>query len=154
MASLKMVAEEIAEPVAEEFGRAVEEINFGQGIDVVLRNMARRVDSAEVRYFATAVIVQRETGGNLVAILEKTSDIIRKKFRLRERIKALAAEGKISAIILLALPFFVATAVFTLNPEYITVLINDPVGPYVLTAAGFMMSFGSYVMYRLVQLDM
>lgn len=154
MASLKMVAEEIAQPVAEEFGRAVEEINFGRGIEVVLRNMARRIDSAEVRYFATAVIIQRETGGNLVAILEKTSEIIRKKFRFRERVKALSAEGKISAMILVALPNLVAIAIFTLNPEYISVLVDDPVGPYIVTIAVAMMSFGSFVMYRLVQLDM
>lgn len=154
MASLKMVAEEISVPVAEEFGRAVEEINFGRSVDLVLLNMARRIDSAEVRYFATAVIIQRETGGNLVAILEKTSEIIRKKFRFRERVKALSAEGKISAMILVALPNLVALAVFTLNPKYISVLVTDPIGPYLITAAIVMMLFGSFVMYRLVQLDM
>lgn len=154
LASFKMVAEEMAAPVGEEFGRVVEEINFGGNLEATLHNFARRVDSTELRYFVTSVIIQRETGGNLVEILEKISETIRKKFRFREKVKALTAEGKISAYILVALPFLIALAVSVLNRKYISVLLTDPVGHYLLMGASVMMAFGIFVIFRLVQLDM
>lgn len=154
LASLKMVSEEMPSPINEEFAIVVEEINFGKSIDSTLRNFANRVDSTELRYFVTAIIIQRETGGNLVEILEKISAVIRKKFRFRDRVRALSAEGKISAIILVALPFCVALAVSILNRAYVAVLITDPIGPYLITTGIVMMSIGSFIIYKLVQLDM
>jgi tight adherence protein B len=154
LASFKMVAEELADPIGEEFRRIVEEINFGRDVDSSLRNFARRVDSPELKFFVTAVIIQRETGGNLVEMLQKISEIIRRKFRFREKVKTLSAEGKLSAIILLALPFLVGAAIITLNPEYIMILVSDPIGPYAIAIALTMMSIGSFIMYRLVQLDL
>ncbi len=154
LASFKMVAEEMADPIGEEFNRVVEEINFGRDLDPSLRNFARRVDSQELKFFVTSVIIQRETGGNLVEMLQKISEVVRRKFRFREKVQTLSAEGKLSAAILLALPFLVATAIITLNPEYIMVLISDPIGPYAIAIALVMMSIGSFIMYRLVQLDM
>lgn len=154
MSSFKMVAEEMSAPVSEEFGRVVDEVNFGNDLETTLHNFARRVDSTELRFFVTSVIIQRETGGNLVEILDKISETIRKKFRFRERVKALTAEGKVSAYILVALPFLIALAVTVLNPGYISVLVTDPVGPYLIVGACVSMSIGSFIMYRLVQLDM
>ncbi len=154
MASFKMVAEEIADPVGEEFNRVVDEINFGRDLDSTLRNFSRRIDSPELRFFVTSVIIQRETGGNLVELLVRISEVIRKKFRFREKVKALTGEAKMSAIILLALPFFAGAAILLLNPEYISVLFDDPVGPYAIATALIMMSIGSFIMYKLTQLDM
>lgn len=154
LASFKMVAEEMAAPVGEEFARIVDEINFGIDINSTLRNFSRRIDSQELKFFVTSVIIQRETGGNLVEMLQKISEVIRKKFRFREKVKSLSAEGKLSAMILLALPFFAAAAIIALNPEYILVLLTDPIGPYMIAIALTMMSIGSFIMYRLVQLDM
>ncbi len=154
LASFKMVAEEMADPIGEEFNRIVEEINFGRDLDSSLRNFSRRIDSPELRFFVTSVIIQRETGGNLVEMLVKISGVIRKKFRFREKVKTLAAEGKLSAMILLALPFFSGGAILMLNPEYILLLASDPLGPYMIITALTMMSIGSFIMYRLVQLDM
>ena len=154
LASFKMVAEEMADPVGDEFGRVVEEINFGKELDSSLRNFSRRIDSAELKFFVTSLIIQRETGGNLVEMLEKISEVIRKKFRFREKVNTLSAEGKLSAGILLALPFLCGAALITLNPEYIMVLMNDPIGPYAIAIALTMMAIGSFIMYRLVQLDM
>lgn len=154
LASFKMVAEEMADPIGEEFNRVVEEINFGRDLDSSLRNFSRRIDSSELKFFVTAVVIQRETGGNLVEMLEKISEVVRRKFRFREKVRTLAAEGKLSAIILLALPFFSGAAIFLLNPEYIMVLQSDPAGPYAITIALIMMTVGSLIMYRLVQLDM
>jgi tight adherence protein B len=154
LASFKMVSEEIASPVGEEFSRVVEEINFGRDLDSSLRNFSHRVDSPELKFFVTSVIIQHETGGNLVEMLQRISEVIRRKFRFREKVKTLSAEGKLSAIILVALPFLIATAIIALNPEYIMVLVSDPIGPYAIAIALTMMSIGSFVMYKLVQLDM
>lgn len=154
MASFKMVGEEMADPIGEEFNRVVDEINFGMALDSTLRNFSRRIDSPELKFFVTSVIIQRETGGNLVELLVRISDVIRKKFRFREKVKTLSSEAKLSAIILLALPFVVGTAILIFNPEYIRVLFEDPIGPYAIAFALAMMSCGSFVMYRLVQLDM
>jgi tight adherence protein B len=87
-------------------------------------------------------------------MLQRISEVIRRKFRFREKVKTLSAEGKLSAIILVALPFLIATAIIALNPEYIMVLVSDPIGPYAIAIALTMMSIGSFVMYKLVQLDM
>ncbi|WP_136796456.1 type II secretion system F family protein [Desulfosediminicola ganghwensis] len=154
VASFKMVEEEMASPVGEEFGRVVEELNFGMGLDASLRTFSKRIDSTELRFFATSVIIQRETGGNLVEMIEKISEVIRKKFRFREKVKALSAEGKLSAGILLALPFLTGAAILVTSPKYLTVLASDPIGPYLIGIAVTMMSIGTFIMYRLVQLDM
>jgi tight adherence protein B len=154
VASFKMVSEEVADPVGDEFSRVVEELNFGRDFNSSLKGLSHRIDSAELRYFVTSVVIQRETGGNLVEMLVKISEVIRRKFRFREKVKTLAAEGKISALILLALPFFAGAAILALNPEYILILASDPIGPYVISVALLMMSIGSYIMYRLVQLDL
>lgn len=154
MASFRMVEEEMADPVREEFGRVVEELNFGMDLDASLRNMCRRIDSPELRFFATSVIIQRETGGNLVEMIEKIAGVIRRKFRFREKVVALSAEGKLSAGILLALPFLTGATLLVISPDYLTVLKNDPIGSYAVGIALCMMSLGSYIMYRFVQLDM
>ena len=154
MASFKMVAEEMADPMGEEFQRVVDEINFGCDLDSTLRNFSRRIDSTELKFFVTSVIIQRETGGNLVELLVRIAEVIRKKFRFREKVKTLTGEAKLSAIILLALPFFAGAAILVLNPEYIQVLFSDPIGTYAIATAILMMSTGSFIMYKLVQLDM
>jgi len=153
LSSFKMVAEEIADPVGEEFDRVVEEINFGRDLDSCLRNFSRRIDSQELRFFVTSVIIQRETGGNLVEMLEKISTVIRKKFRFREKVRTLSAEGKLSALVLVVLPFFIAGVIFFTNRKYLVTLVNDPIGPYAIVTAVIMMTIGSFIMYRLVQLE-
>lgn len=154
MASFKMVAEEMADPVGEEFDRVVDEINFGRDLDSTLRNFSRRIDSPELKFFVTSVIIQRETGGNLVELLGRISAIIRKKFRFREKVKALTGEGKASAMILVALPFCVAALLSVLNPEYVRLLFTDQIGHFLMIAGAVLMSIGSFIMYKLVQLDM
>lgn len=154
MASFKMVAEEMADPIGEEFNRVVDEINFGRDLDSTLRNFSRRIDSPELKFFVTSVIIQRETGGNLVELLIRISEVIRKKFRFREKVKSLSSEAKLSAIILLALPFVAGAAILFTNPKYIRVLVDDPIGLYAIAIALIMMSIGSFIMYKLVQLDM
>lgn len=154
LASFKMVGEELADPIGEEFRRVVDELNYGRDLNATLRSFARRINSVELKFFVTTVIIQRETGGNLVEMLQKISEVIRKKFRFREKVRALSGEAKMSAYILLALPFLVAGALFFINREYILVLVNDPAGHWALATAGVMMSIGTFIMYRLVQLEL
>ncbi len=153
MTGMKMVADEISDPVGREFGRVVEEVNFGRGLNSALYAFAERLNTQDVKFFATSVSIQRETGGNLVELLESVSATIRKRFRFREKVKALAAEGKLSGIILSALPFAFALYLYFVNRKYLDVLLNDPNGPYIIGAACILMSIGMYVMYRITNIE-
>ena len=152
-AALKMVADEMPNPINEEFTRIVEEINFGIGIDTVLREFATRMSHPDVNYFVVAVIIQRETGGNLGEILENVAANIRKRFRFKRHIRTLTAEGRLSAIILVSIPFVIALAIFVANRDYLTVLVTDPVGPYIIGTALLMMCFGIFASYRITKMD-
>jgi tight adherence protein B len=153
MTGMKMVADEISDPVGREFGRVVEEVNFGRGLNSALFAFAERLDTADVKFFATSVTIQRETGGNLVELLESVSATIRKRFRFREKVKALAAEGKLSGIILSALPFVFALYLYIGNRKYLDVLLKDPNGMYIIGAACILMSIGMYVMYKITDIE-
>ncbi|MDH3346643.1 MAG: type II secretion system F family protein [Desulfobulbaceae bacterium] len=154
MAGIKMVAAESDEPIKSEFSRVVEEVNFGRGVDIALRGLAKRISIPEVKYFSTCIIIQRETGGNLAELLDKVSRIIRSRFRFRERVKTLAAEGKFSALILSGLPFAIALGIFIVNRDYIKVLVTDPIGPYIIAIALLLMAIGIFIMSRLVKIEM
>lgn len=152
-AALKMVADEMPSPINEEFSRIIDEINFGISIDTVLRKFATRMNHPDVNYFVVAVIIQRETGGNLGEILENVAANIRKSFRFKNHIRTLTAEGKLSAIILVSIPFFIASAIYLVNRDYLTVLVTDPVGPYIIGIALLMMCFGIFVIFRIIKID-
>lgn len=154
MSGIKMVADESSEPIKSEFSRVVEEVNFGRGVDTALRGLAKRVVLPEVKYFATCIIIQRETGGNLAELLDKVSYLVRARFRFRERVRALAAEGKISAIILTGLPFVIAFGLVVVKRKYLMVLLIDPVGPYLIAIALLLMAVGIFIMNRLVKIEM
>ena len=151
-AGLKMVADEMPNPINEEFSRIVEEINFGIGIDNVLRRFATRMGHPDVNYFVVAVIIQRETGGNLGEILENVAANIRKRFRFKAHIRTLTAEGRLSAVILVAIPFLIALAIYVANRDYLTVLVTDPAGPYIIGIALLLMCFGIFVISRIVKI--
>lgn len=126
--ALKMVADEMDDPIGDEFDKTLNEINFGVGVPEALKNLGNRVDCLDLKFFVTAVVIQRETGGNLAEILENIARIIRERFKLHGRIRILAAEGKLSAIILTGLPFLTAFVLLFANPEYIKILATDPIG--------------------------
>ena len=117
---LQMVAQEFDDPMGAEFLRVMNEINYGSPVDQALKNLTHRIDVKDLTFFTVSVIMQRETGGNLAAILESIARLVRERFKLQGKIRALSAEGKLSAIILLALPFFVALALSIINPTYLT----------------------------------
>ncbi|MCJ7603478.1 MAG: type II secretion system F family protein [Desulfobulbaceae bacterium] len=152
-AGMKMVADEMPNPINEEFSRIVEEINFGIGIDNVLRQFAARMNHPDVNYFVVAVIIQRETGGNLGEILDNVAANIRKRFRFKDHIRTLTAEGRLSAMVLVAVPFIIALAIYVTNRDYLSVLATDPAGPYIVGIALLLMCFGIFVISRIIKMD-
>ena len=149
---LKVAAEEGPEPLATEFRMATEEINLGLSAPQALVNLADRVPLADFRFFVTAVLIQRETGGNLTEILGNISALVRERLRLFANIRVLSAEGRMSAWILIALPFFAAAAISVGNPGYLDVLIVDPVGLRILGAVTLIMVFGIAWIRRIVRI--
>jgi len=150
---LQMVAREFDEPIGTEFAKVVEEVNFGVGVEEALRNLANRIDgSPDLKFFAIAVMIQRESGGNLAEILESIARIIRERFKLMGNIRTLSAEGRISAWILGTLPFFIAFYIFSVNPEYIKILRSDPIGNLLVVVVLLMMISGIVVMNKMIKI--
>ena len=149
---LQMVADEFDEPLGIEFQRTVAQINFGLGIEQALKALANRIDCPDLKFFAVSVIIQRESGGNLAEILENISSLIRGRFKLRGKIRTLTAEGKLSAAILIGIPFFIAFALSFINPEYIRVLFTDATGKILVAAALIMMGLGIVWMTKMITL--
>lgn len=149
---MQMVGEEFSDPIGTEFNKTVDEINFGAGVPEALTNLAQRVDCRDLLFFVTSVIVQRDVGGNLAEILEKTSQLVRQRFDLQGRIQVFAAEGKLSAMILLALPFALALVINFLNPGYLAVLFTDPAGKGMVAYAGIMMALGVLVIRKMIRI--
>jgi tight adherence protein B len=147
---LRMVAEEFEDPVGPEFEKTLDQINFGIAPTDALRNLAQRVDCEDLNYFVISVIVQRETGGNLAEILQKIAHLIRERFKFFGRVKVLSAEGKFSAVVLILLPIVVAAALSVVNPEYLPVLVFDPVGRMLLIGALFNMGLAVLYMKKIV----
>ena len=150
--SLRMVANEFDDPLGTEFERTMDEINFGIDAGQALRNLLLRIDSPDLKFFVISIILQKETGGNLAEILGNISRLIRERFKLYGKIRALSAEGRLSAIVLIAIPFLVAIALSLLNPKYIRVLITDPIGKFLIAMALGMMILGIIVMRRMIQI--
>ena len=149
-AALSMVGDQAQEPIASEFKATFDEINFGLSTQTALLNLATRVPIADLRYFVLAVVIQLETGGNLAELLAMLAELIRERFKLYGRIRVLAAEGKLSAYILTALPFFVGAMIQIVNPGYLSVLFIDPVGVRLVITAIAMMVLGCLVMWRII----
>ena len=149
---MKMVSDEFADPMGSEFAKTLAEINFGVGVPEALKNLSRRVACPDLNFFVISILIQRETGGNLAEIAENISHLIRLRFQLQDRIQVLAAEGKLSAIIMFALPFFLAFAISILNPDYLKVLFTDPVGKGMLAATAFMMVVGAIAIKKMIRI--
>jgi len=148
----QMVAAEMPDPIAGEFLRTFNEYNHGLELNLALRNLCHRVDLKDLRFFTTAVAIQRETGGNLAEILDKLAALIRERFKLRRQIRALTAEGRLSGLILVLLPPVTASILFLLNPEYMRTLLEHPVGrTMVMVALGFQ-GLGMLVIRRIVSI--
>lgn len=125
---LHCVAEEMPEPISNEFGRVYEEQNLGLGLEQSLRNLSERVPNLDLKFFVTAVIIQRQTGGDLAEILDKIGHLIRERFQIMGMVQALTGEGRISGVILIALPFGLLMMMMVISPDYIKLLWTDELG--------------------------
>jgi tight adherence protein B len=150
--ALKMVSDEMSQPLGGEFGIAFDEVNFGVPMQDALMNLATRVPSTDLRYFVIAVLIQRETGGNLSELLSNISNIVRARMKLLGQVRVLSAEGKLSAWILSGLPFGAALMIQLVNPEFLKVLYTDPAGHKLIGAALSMMVFGILVMRKIIRI--
>lgn len=149
---LQMVGRELPDPIGSEFAETFAEINYGVSVPEALENLATRVDCKDLGFFVVSVVIQRETGGNLAETLENAGYIIRERFKLLGRIKALAAEGIYSAWVLGLLPFIVASILFILNRDYVLFLVNDPSGKKLSLLALVWLFLGIFFMRKIVRI--
>lgn len=150
---LEMITTELSDPVAGEFRTTFEEQNFGLPLRDALLNFAERVPLIDVRFFVTAVLIQKETGGNLAEILDNLAHVVRERFRILGEVRIRTAQGRMTAGILIALPPIMAFLLNMINPSYMHPLFHDPIGPFVLIFAAFLQITGSIMLWRIVSIE-
>src|SRR4051812_17526777 len=150
---LEMIAKESSEPIASEFRTTFEEQNFGLPLRDAVLNMTERVPLIDVRFFVTALLIQKETGGNLAEILDGLARVIRERFRIYREVRVRTAQGRLTAGILIALPIFMVIALTILNPSYMKILFEDPSGPVILIVAACMQLFGSMLLWKIIHIE-
>ena len=152
-AGLEMVSKEAPEPVSGEFRTTFEEQNFGLPMRDALSNLAARVPLVDVRFFVTALLIQKDTGGNLAEILDELSRVIRERFRIHRDVQTKTAQGRLTALILIALPIGMLFLMRASNPGYINVLFSDPLGVKILVGAGIMQGIGAAILWKIVHIE-
>ena len=151
--SLHMVSTEMPEPIATEFRKTYEEQNLGLSVKLALENLTQRMPLLDLKLCVTAILIQRETGGNLAEILEKVSYTIRERFRILGDLKTLTTSSRMSAWLLCGLPIAVALAVTVLNPDYMSVLWKDPRGHYLIAAALTLQITGMLIVRKILKIQ-
>jgi tight adherence protein B len=150
--ALQMVGDETQDPIAGEFRIVHDEINFGVAVPTALTNLGIRVPSPDMRQFVIAVLIQRETGGNLTELLSNISALIRQRLKLLMKIRVLSAEGRLSAWILCLLPFCLAGVINIINPRFMSVLWTDPMGLKMIYALLVLMVLGTLWMRKIIRI--
>lgn len=148
--SLEMLATESPEPLSVEFRRVFQELNLGAGLEPTLLGLSDRVPLVDVKFFTSAVLLQREAGGNLSEILTNLAHTVRERFRLRGHVRAATAHARISSAVLTVLPLIVLVGLQMESPEYLRVFVTDPLGPYLLVGALCGQAFGYLLMRKLI----
>jgi len=147
---MHVVVDEMPDPISKEFGMAYEEQNLGIPLDQALRNVYKRMPNLDYKFFATAVAIQRQSGGDLAEILDKIGHIIRERFRIVGQVQALTGEGRISGIVLMALPILLFFAVWKLNPDYVMLLFQDPLGKQMIGVAIVLQILGAVTIQKII----
>jgi tight adherence protein B len=150
--AMKFTADEFEDPLGPEFGKALDEINFGVSVSDALKNIAKRLDSPDLKYFVVSVIIQREAGGNIAEVMDRIAYIIQERFKLRGKIKILSSEGKATAAVLVALPFLVIITLFFTSPEYVKTLWVESTGRTVCAISGMMMVTGVLIIRKMIRI--
>lgn len=151
--ALEMISIEMGEPVAGEFRKLYEEQKFGLPIRDALLNLVDRVPIVDVKFFVTAVMLQRETGGNLAEILDKLSYVIRERFKIMRQVRTYTAQGRMTLAILMCLPILLLLALFLMNHEFITPLFNDRIGHVMIFLAVSLQIVGYFIIRRIINIE-
>lgn len=150
--AMQMVGTEFADPMGTEFRLAFGEINYGVPIGEALTNLVKRVPIRDLRYFVIAVLIQRETGGNLAELLDNITALIRERFKLYDRVRVLSAEGRLSVWVMASLPIATGAMIYLMNPAFISVLWTDKMGLWILGAALVLLVIGVFWTSRVVKI--
>jgi tight adherence protein B len=151
--SLTMAGDELPEPISREFRTLAHEQNLGSPMDTALDSMCNRVPLLDLRFFSTALMLQRQTGGNLSEILRQLSNLIRERFRLKGQVKALSAHGRLTSMILTGLPMVTTGALTMIAPDYLGGMAKDPDGFKLIIAAGVMMLIGTLIIQKIIKIQ-
>lgn len=149
-AGIQLVASQMEEPIGPEFARAYEQQNLGVAMEDALRGMSDRIPNLDLKFFVTSVVLQRQTGGDLAEILDKIATLIRQRFQIWGQIQALTGEGRLSGIVLLALPPALFLAMLKLNYDYVMMLFEDPLGQKMLIFGIIMQIFGAAAIKKII----
>lgn len=152
-AGVRMVAEEMPDPMGVEFRKVFEEQRFGLPFNDALLSLADRNDQVDVRIFVTAVLIQREVGGNLAEILDKLSSMIRMRFAIRRQLRTYTAQGRMSGYVLAGVPFFVGFMIYVLNPTYMKMLFTEPAGRFMILGAVLLQLIGFLWIRKIVNIE-
>lgn len=148
----RLVASEMSEPIGGEFGRVFEEQNLGIPFEEALESLTERVPNLDLKFFATAVTLQRQTGGDLAEILDKIGTLVRERFKIFGQVQALTGEGRLSGIVLLALPPLLFVCVYRMNPDYLMLLFTDEMGKKMLIGGVLLQLLGALVIRKIVNI--
>src|SRR5712671_410370 len=151
--ALEMIANEVSEPVAGEFRQLYEEQKFGLPVRDALVNLADRIPLVDVKFFVTAVMLQRETGGNLAEILDNLSYVIRERFKIQRQVRVYTAQGRLTMALLMGMSPIIVTVMLTLNPMFIKPLFSDPIGHTLLVAGITLQTVGYFVIRKIIKIQ-
>ncbi len=151
--ALEMISNEIAEPLASEFRKLFEEQKFGMPVRDALMNLTQRVPLVNVKFFVTAVMLQRETGGNLAEILDNLSYVIRERFKIQRQVRVHTAQGRLTMALLMAMPPTVVAILYVFSPDFVQPLFHDPVGHILLVGSITLQTVGYFVIRKIIKIQ-
>ncbi len=151
--ALEMISNEVSEPIASEFRKLFEEQKFGLPVRDALMNLTARVPLVDVKFFVTAVMLQRETGGNLAEILDNLSYVIRERFKIMRQVRVYTAQGRLTMMLLMGLPPIIVVTMLLLNPSFIRPLFADPIGHVLVVAGITLQTLGYFVIRKIIQIQ-
>ena len=151
--ALEMITNEISEPVAGEFRQLYEEQKYGMPVRDALLNLTERMPSVDVKFFVTAVMLQRETGGNLAEILDNLSYVIRERFKIQRQVRVYTAQGRLTMALLMGMPPVIVVTMMALNPAFIRPLFSDPIGHALLVGGITLQTVGYFVIRKIIRIQ-
>jgi tight adherence protein B len=151
--ALELISNEVGEPIATEFRKLYEEQKFGLPVRDALMNLTERIPLVDVKFFVTAVMLQRETGGNLAEILDNLSYVIRERFKIMRQVRVYTAQGRLTMLLLMGLPPLIITAMLFLSPQFVHPLFSDPIGHSLIVVGITLQTVGYFVIRRIIQIQ-